>query len=725
MKYFTINLKKKYKTNKTSKNKNRSFFQSGGETGQQDITSIIKSSDKDNIHVIGPSDTLYPQQFIGYHVFVPSNQTPFTIDQLLKTDENEGVFVKNGKIDISALDKQVYLDINRSTILVNNQYIYNTFKDKVEQDKEFITELTKTREQTNEKLFSKDLQNIFKKLNVDEDEHKAIYELSQENTNSTTVPEFWGIIPYFDEILNINGIVKMDELNRIKLFCQQNISKTLLDLLMKFVSFTNTISHNSFFIGGMSKFQQQNLFGNKSNNYIQQIPAGLNIHITINSNTKQNQVILEQNLYQCLININNEFGLAIINTSVYVDIIQNKLFFMWKIDRWRNGVIKNYYKFIVDMNDQKWTIPESTLILLNSNMCNNLITDDFPKSQQALLEYFMAIFKYYIPAIKMKGGSEDDTNSKTTNETITDSEEEDVEEMPVKENEEKEVIEEVKEEPEQEVKEEPEKEVVVEEPEKEEIEKEVVEEPEKKVIEEEVKEEPVKEEIEKEVVEEVKENKVAEEPVKSNYTNEQIESINNALNTINNMIESNFKTTSDAKLKKMIQSETNKYLTIKKRILNLFKKSDANENKDENNDNVLDSDNTDTQEIKSREESKEETYEQQLQEQEEEEKIHEQQIQQEDEDKLKQDYNDINSARNNLQDAHQQYSDDLNQLREDQPPTPVDEQLTNKLATVGSVAALGAIGTGLYFAAPLLLGGSGDSKKRKKRLRFTKTIKNL
>jgi hypothetical protein len=714
MKYFTINLKKKYKTNKTSKNKNRSFFQSGGETGQQDITSIIKSSDKDNIHIIGPSDTLYPEQFIGYHVFVPSNQTPFTIDQLLKTDENEGVFVKNGKIDVSALDKQVYLDINRSTILVNNQYIYNTFKDKLEQDKEFITELTKTREQTNEKLFSKDLQNIFKKLNVDEDEHKAIYELSQENTNSTTVPEFWGIIPYFDEILNINGIVKMDELNRIKLFCQQNISKTLLDLLMKFVSFTNTISHNSFFIGGMSKFQQQNLFGNKSNNYIQQIPAGLNIHITINSNTKQNQVILEQNLYQCLININNEFGLAIINTSVYVDIIQNKLFFMWKIDRWRNGVIKNYYKFIVDMNDQKWTIPESTLILLNSNMCNNLITDDFPKSQQALLEYFMAVFKYYIPAIKMKGGS-DDNNSKTTNETITDSEEEDKEQgiYEVKEDEVveepvKEVVEEIKEEPEKEVVEEPEKE----EEEKEEIEKEVVEEP--------VKEEPEKEEIEKE-------NKVAEEPVKSNYTTEQIESINSALNAINNMIESNFKTTSDTKLKKMIQSETNKYLTIKKRILNLFKKSDANENKDENNDNdkVLDSDNTDTQEIKSREESKEETYEQQLQEQEQEEKIHEQQIEQQDEDRLKQDYNDINSARNNLQDAHQQYSDDLNQLREDQPPTPVDEQLTNKLATVGSVAALGAIGTGLYFAAPLLLGGSGDSKKRKKRLRFTKTIKNL
>ena len=120
---------------------------------------MIQSSSQKNEHIISPQDTLYPTQYIGYSVFVPSDKTPFTIDQLLETDETEGTFVKNGKIVVDTLDRQIYVDMNRSTILVNSLPIYNSFKEKVGNEA-FVAQLVSARKQVDEEKFTADLKTI-------------------------------------------------------------------------------------------------------------------------------------------------------------------------------------------------------------------------------------------------------------------------------------------------------------------------------------------------------------------------------------------------------------------------------------------------------------------------------------------------------------------------------------------------------------------------------------
>ena len=56
----------------------------------------------------------------------------------------------------------------------------------------------------------------------------------------------------------------------------------------------------------------------------------------------------------------------------------------------------------------------------------------------------------------------------------------------------------------------------------------------------------------------------------------------------------------------------------------------------------------------------------------------------------------------------QQLSNDQINLQENQPPPTETEQQINNLAIAGTLGALGAVGTGLYFAAPLLMLGGNN-----------------
>jgi putative sterol carrier protein len=94
---------------------------------------------------------------------------------------------------------------------------------------------------------------------------------------------------------------------------------------------------------------------------------------------------------------------------------------------------------------------------------------------------------------------------------------------------------------------------------------------------------------------------------------------------------------------------------------------------------------------------------------------------------MENDMNKINEAKENLNDAYQNYQDDHTKIIEYQSNTNAEvnnsDKLTSNLALAGSVATLGAIGSGLYFALPLLLGGSKKLKKNKL-IKKTRRLKN-
>jgi hypothetical protein len=93
---------------------------------------------------------------------------------------------------------------------------------------------------------------------------------------------------------------------------------------------------------------------------------------------------------------------------------------------------------------------------------------------------------------------------------------------------------------------------------------------------------------------------------------------------------------------------------------------------------------------------------------------------------LKNDMNEINNAKEQLEDAYQHYQDDrkiITQTQSNLDPDKADK-LTSGLAVAGSVATLGAIGSGLYFALPLLLGGSKKNKIKNNNHIIKKTRRN-
>ena len=372
MKYHSFNNKKKYK-HRTIKHK--LSLQKGGT-----IMSII--NENPNSQIIGPKD-IYPSEYIGYTVFVPPESKPFTLEQLVSDSFEEGNFFNADKtVNLSKLNEQVMNDSFRMNLFINNTSIFNSFKNKINKSSSnepniFNEQLTELQPITEPNVFSAKLLEIFPKLNVKENEITCIQDFANKN-NWTIFSNYWAFLPFYDEIINERGITDETKLNNIKILSQQNISKSMMDILMKFVSLPS-IFHNTLQLGGSFK-----TFGNKMNDYITQIPTAPFIYIDISSNN----ITIQNKLYFSLVNIENEFGLAVISTCIYADFQKNEVFMIWKIERWRNMVIKQYYQFIVNMS-KKTPISEELLNLMQTYMYNNKISDSYPKTHKELLDYFM------------------------------------------------------------------------------------------------------------------------------------------------------------------------------------------------------------------------------------------------------------------------------------------------------------------------------------------------
>lgn len=372
MKYFTLNHKKLiYNKSKTKKNR-----QSGG----ANLVSMIRESTESNIKVIGPQDSNYPSEYIGYNIFLPNE--PFSLDNLTGESASEGGFLLDGNLNYVKLDDQVLKDSNRMEIYLNNNLLYENFKKKLT-DESFSQKLSELRQTEDIDAFSKLLSEIFPKLNINNDELLVIKKLSNEFTSTINV-NFWAYLPYYDEQMNINQI-EGDNLAKMKLLNQQNIFKTMVDILQRYVIFqTSDIFQGTLFIGG-----QFNRFGKMNYPYIKQINPSAVIDISITPN----DVILQNKLYQSLINVDKEFGLAVISTCTYIEFSKNQFYLIWKIERWRNIIIKRYYDFIVSMYNKKTPVSFELLNLMQQDLYDNALNDSYPLTLEQELNLFMSIIK--------------------------------------------------------------------------------------------------------------------------------------------------------------------------------------------------------------------------------------------------------------------------------------------------------------------------------------------
>lgn len=261
MKYQSFNNKKKYNKNKTFKY--RFAYQKGG--SENNLVSVTNAT-----QIIGPKENMYPSSYIGYNVFVPPDSNPFTLEKIVNDALKEADFLNDDKsINLSKLNGQFMNDSFRMNLFINNTKIFNSFKNKITNPNEsnniFNHQLTELQPIVEPPLFAAKLLEVFPKLNVEENETKCIQEFANKNT-WTILPNYWAFLPFYDQTLNELGITDESKLDNIKLFSQQTISKTMMDVLMKFVSLPS-VFHDTLQLGG--SFQT---FGNKMNDYISQVP---------------------------------------------------------------------------------------------------------------------------------------------------------------------------------------------------------------------------------------------------------------------------------------------------------------------------------------------------------------------------------------------------------------------------------------------------------------------
>jgi hypothetical protein len=568
------------------------------DTKENTPDNVVNTINNNPFITISSTDTEYPKEYIGYKALKNEDN----LNNFINEVEKESNFLNDkNELDIYKLDEQLYKDLKRQNTVINNNDILESFKYLVE-NTSFGSNLFELQPLANiDFLFKKNLLKTFSKLNVDDNEINAITKIALETLGESYSLYYWGLIPYFDEIININGITDMNLLNNIKLFSQQSTSKTMLDNLMTFITPDNIFYHSIFISGSFSNF------GSKANTYIDKINSSLKVNIDITNNTN---VIVSNKQYYSIIAPQYEFGIAIINTCMYFDFITNKYYVMWKIERWRNNVIKNYYQMIIDLNNKSQPVSQDLMELMQPLIYNNKVSDSYPLTHVNLLEYYYIILSYQKDDLKQ--------NDITTINNIVNSE------------------------------------------------------------------------------------------IKKNTSDKDISLlIKKEITNIKNTLDINTKLPFTNKDQDQDQDQEKSNNEDQEQAIN----TNTNVNQDQEqaiNTNVNEDQEQPTNEDQDQEKSNNEEkipLTEQLKEQSTKE--------QQDEAEMQNDMDKINKAKENLENEYQNYQNDHEQIVNSQPPPSDTDKSITKLATIGSVAALGAIGAGLYFAAPLLLGG-----KRKKTRKY-------
>lgn len=556
------------KQNKTKKIKQN--LQIGGSGSDQNSDNKIK--------VIENQDTIYPKEFIGYSV-ITSNKD--NLNELINNVEKESGYLNSeNKLDYYKLDNQLLKDLKRQVTYINKNNLLEIFNNKLNEPL-FKSQIFNLQPLSSVPiLFNTSLQKTFPLISINNEEINAISQIANETLENSELINEWALIPFFDEIINSSGVTEIEVLNKIKLFSQQSISKTILDVLTNYVVFDNSIHIIS----------NSNTNDNSSK-------------INININNSNSVIVINEHIFS-LFDSSNEFNIANINSSMYIDLSKNLYYLMWKLENWHNLIIEKYYNLIV-----KKTIPQDILVAMQKYIFNNLISDKYPLLQEALLLYFENILT-------------------SSNLTI------------------------------------------------------------------------------------------------------------NEIDSINNLIEDALKANkSDVEIAELIKKQntkqnTNQNLNVTNQNLLAETKDNANEeyksdsdteDKDSEAPNLLEEQRLEKEKVQEEQSIAEKKEEQQIEEQTNKEAAKKEDEQKEENNKedeqkeeiLKNDMDQINEAKEKLNDAYQNYQDDHTKIIESQPSTDPNNQdkLTSNLAVAGSVATLGAIGSGLYFALPLLLGGSKKNKK--------------
>lgn len=561
------------KQNKTKKRNHN--LQIGGSDSNQD----------NKIKVIESQDIKYPKEFIGYSVLI-SNK--YNLNELIDNVEKEsGYLNSDNKLDYYKLDNQLLKDLKRQMTFINKKNLLENFNNKLNEQL-FKSQIVNLQPLSSVPiLFNTNLQKTFPLINVNNEETNAISQIANETLGNSELMYDWALIPFFDEIMNSNGITNIEVLNKVKLFSQQSISKTILDVLINYIEYDKTI----------------HVISNSNTN-----DNSSNINININVNNSNNVIVINEHLFS-LIDSSNGFNIANINTCMYFDLSKNLYYLMWKLENWHNLIVEKYYNLIINKN-----IPQEILLAMQKYIFNNLISDKYPLLQEALVLYFEKI----VSSTNLTNNEIDSINN---------------------------------------------------------------------LIEEELKANK-------------SDNEIAE-LIKNQNTNENINVTNENL-----LVESKEELKSD--IESIIEHKDSEAQNLleEQRLEKEQEQAVADEQsvgKEKDKDLVKLDDEKDKEQI-------------------------EEQTNKEDEQKkeiLKNDMNQINNAKEQLEDAYQQYQDDHKEIIES--PSTSDpnktDNLTSGLAVAGSVASLGAIGSGLYFALPLLLGGSKKNKNKYNNKNINKVIK--
>ena len=360
------------------------YIQKGGET----IKNIIENHPES--HIITTEDVIngYPEKYIGYNVYIPPSNIPFTTDeQYNELMKGSGYILPNGNVDFVKLYTQILKDVERQIMIINDNAInkqflkyigYPDWTGKIDNiqvnlpsDTEKMRMIIAMRKMS-QVDFSEVLSQLFPNIIINEEILLAIYELSKDKIFIIS----WAVIPFMIYTYQNIGIEDIQTITKMESYLQQTAFLNNSVIVYNFVTLDKIFYGNlqPVNIAAIERFGQT----------LSKIECTPTTTQTIKNGIKIIECI--KNIPVIDINFKDGYGICVVPTILYIDLEANTSFLIWTNPIWRNAAVEQYYNLIKNSSP-----PVSQSIVTKMN--GRIFTDENDEVQQILVNIFSLFLK--------------------------------------------------------------------------------------------------------------------------------------------------------------------------------------------------------------------------------------------------------------------------------------------------------------------------------------------
>ena len=231
---------------------------------------------------------------------------------------------------------------------------------------------------------------------ITDDEKESIFKHNNLHS-SIDINESLYLLVIDNEFIGERPDITTKQLNDLKILGQQNIWVSILHFIYCFYIKTN-IFHFSLMEGGtkdvslLGENKYKEMVNSLTKIPIAEIDPAIQMETFFYVSNTSLSVLWKR--ISGIVCIPFEFILALFAYYLYVDILNNKIYFLWNIS-WQNDSVKNYYNLLISLNKDESNIraTEEMINAMQKYVYKQSFNDNYPLSLSALVNYFKNIFE--------------------------------------------------------------------------------------------------------------------------------------------------------------------------------------------------------------------------------------------------------------------------------------------------------------------------------------------